>query len=123
MKCKYFLWKSFRWQSFVIFILLTFFQIDMEEIERAYKAMYGVSLIEAIESECGGDYKKMLIALVKMQDWAASHDNLLTKPACLNLTLDYVWVFFLNKYFKLSVLFYFYVFYIPILFIILHLIF
>uniref|UniRef100_A0A2C9LVV5 Annexin n=1 Tax=Biomphalaria glabrata TaxID=6526 RepID=A0A2C9LVV5_BIOGL len=52
----------------LIRIIVNRCEIDMEEIERAYKAMYGVSLIEAIESECGGDYKKMLIALVKMQD-------------------------------------------------------
>lgn len=40
----------------------------MEEIEIAYQEMYGTSIIETIESECGGDYKKILIALVKMQE-------------------------------------------------------
>lgn len=40
----------------------------MEEIEHAYKAKYGKKLIEEIESECGGDYKKMLIACIKLDD-------------------------------------------------------
>jgi hypothetical protein len=38
----------------------------MEEIESAYKSKYKKSVIQEIESECGGDYKKMLIALVKL---------------------------------------------------------
>lgn len=52
----------------LIRIIVSRAEIDMEEIEHAYKAKYGTSLISAIESECGGDYKKILIALVKLQD-------------------------------------------------------
>ncbi|KAH9496838.1 Annexin A4 [Bulinus truncatus] len=54
--------------SHLIRIIVNRCEIDMEEIESAYKAKYGKSLIEEIEGECSGDYKKMLIALVKMQD-------------------------------------------------------
>ncbi|CAG5114608.1 unnamed protein product, partial [Candidula unifasciata] len=49
-------------------IIVTRSEIDMEEIEHAYKSKYGKKLIEEIEQECGGDYKKMLIACIKLDD-------------------------------------------------------
>ena len=39
-------------------------QIDMEEIKAAYEEMYEVPLVEAVESECSGDYKKLLLAIL-----------------------------------------------------------
>lgn len=54
--------------SDLIRIIVSRSEIDMEEIEAAYQAKYETSVIEAIEADCGGDYKKMLIALVTMQE-------------------------------------------------------
>lgn len=42
-----------------------FLQVDMRWIKKAYEKMYEKTLYEAIEGECGGDYKRMLLALVK----------------------------------------------------------
>uniref|UniRef100_A0A0B7AZ07 Annexin n=1 Tax=Arion vulgaris TaxID=1028688 RepID=A0A0B7AZ07_9EUPU len=52
----------------LIRIIITRSEIDMEEINEAYIAKYGISVSEEIENECGGDYKKILIACVKLQD-------------------------------------------------------
>uniref|UniRef100_A0A0B6YTW9 Annexin n=1 Tax=Arion vulgaris TaxID=1028688 RepID=A0A0B6YTW9_9EUPU len=54
--------------SHLIRIIVTRSEIDMEEIEHAYKAKYGKSLADEIESECGGDYKRMLLACIKLDD-------------------------------------------------------
>ncbi|RUS88556.1 hypothetical protein EGW08_003656 [Elysia chlorotica] len=54
--------------SHLIRIIVTRSEIDMEEIDEAYREKYGQSLEEVIESECSGDYKKILIAVVRMQD-------------------------------------------------------
>ncbi len=40
------------------------FQIDMGDIKEKYQERYEVSLKEAVESDCGGDYKNMLLALL-----------------------------------------------------------
>lgn len=39
-------------------------EIDMVEIKDQYRALYGKSLGAAIKSECSGDYKRLLLALV-----------------------------------------------------------
>ncbi|GFO18902.1 Annexin [Plakobranchus ocellatus] len=52
----------------LIRIIITRSEIDMEEIDAAYREKYEQSLEEVIESECGGDYKKILIAVVRMQE-------------------------------------------------------
>jgi len=52
----------------LIRIIVTRSEIDMEEIEQAYQARYEASVSDTIESECGGDYKRMLLALVTLQD-------------------------------------------------------
>lgn len=54
--------------SDLIRIIVSRSEIDMEEIAEAYQSKYETSLVEAIESECGGDYKNMLLAIVKMQE-------------------------------------------------------
>ncbi|KAK3782511.1 hypothetical protein RRG08_061741 [Elysia crispata] len=54
--------------SHLIRIIVSRSEIDMEEIDAAYRQQYEQSLEEVIESECSGDYKKILIAVVRMQD-------------------------------------------------------
>ncbi|XP_005096370.1 annexin A13 [Aplysia californica] len=54
--------------SHLIRIIVTRSEIDMEEIEEAYRAKYETSVLETIDSECSGDYKKMLVALVTLQE-------------------------------------------------------
>lgn len=44
------------------------FQIDMDEIAHAYKSKYGKKLSDELKSECGGDYLKMLLAIVTPQE-------------------------------------------------------
>lgn len=39
-------------------------QIDLENIKAKYSELYGRELQEAIDRECSGDYKKMLISLL-----------------------------------------------------------
>ena len=41
------------------------FQIDLADIKDEFVNMYEKPLEEWIESECGGDYKRMLLALVQ----------------------------------------------------------
>lgn len=43
---------------------LVYFQIDMEEIKQAFEEMYEKPLTEAVESECSGDYKRLLLAIL-----------------------------------------------------------
>ena len=38
-------------------------QIDLEDVKDAYQEMYETPLVEAIESECSGDYKRLLLAI------------------------------------------------------------
>jgi annexin A7/11 len=52
----------------LIRIIVSRSEIDMEEIDEAYRAKYGISVIEEIENECSGDYKKILIACVRLQE-------------------------------------------------------
>ncbi|XP_046581211.1 annexin B9-like [Haliotis rubra] len=42
-------------------------EVDLEEVKEAYQNMYETSLSEAVASECGGDYKKMLVNLIDPQ--------------------------------------------------------
>jgi len=54
--------------SHLIRIIVTRSEVDMEEIDQIYTTNYETSLAETIESECSGDYKRMLLALVTMQE-------------------------------------------------------
>ena len=38
-------------------------QIDLETIKDMYLEKYDVSLKDAIKSECGGDFKRLLLAI------------------------------------------------------------
>ena len=40
----------------------------MQEIEEKYQEKYETSVLQTIEDECSGDYKKMLIQLVTLQE-------------------------------------------------------
>ena len=46
-------------------ILVTRDEIDLKEINKVYVTKYNKTLIEQIKDECSGDYKNLLIALVK----------------------------------------------------------
>jgi len=48
----------------LIRIIVSRSEIDMEEIAAAYEAMYEQELTGVIDGECGGHYKKLLIALI-----------------------------------------------------------
>ncbi|XP_019645183.1 PREDICTED: annexin A7-like isoform X2 [Branchiostoma belcheri] len=48
----------------LIRIVVTRSEIDMEYIKKKYEEMYEKPLADAIADDCGGDYKKCLIALV-----------------------------------------------------------
>jgi len=52
----------------LIRIIVTRSEVDMSEIEEIYKNKYETTLAETIESECGGDYKKMLLKLIEISD-------------------------------------------------------
>jgi len=52
----------------LIRIIVSRSEIDMGDIDEQYVEKYGKSVAEEIESECGGDYKRMLLALVTMQE-------------------------------------------------------
>jgi len=54
--------------SDLIRIIVSRSEIDMEEIKEAFMAKYESSVEETIESECGGDYKRMLLAVVRLQE-------------------------------------------------------
>jgi hypothetical protein len=45
-------------------LYLYFFQLDLAEIKVKYKDLCGKTVSQSIESECSGDYKKMLLAIV-----------------------------------------------------------
>ena len=51
--------------SLLIRILVTRDEIDLKEINAYYKENYGMDLKQQVEDECGGDYKKLLVALIK----------------------------------------------------------
>ncbi|ESO88111.1 hypothetical protein LOTGIDRAFT_219490 [Lottia gigantea] len=48
----------------LIRIVVSRSEVDLQEIKEAYQAKYETSLNDAIASECGGDYKNMLQAIV-----------------------------------------------------------
>ncbi|XP_076462295.1 annexin B9-like [Babylonia areolata] len=50
--------------SDLIRIIVSRSEIDMEEIEEAYESAYEKTLVEAVESECSGDYKRLLKAIL-----------------------------------------------------------
>lgn len=54
--------------SDLIRLIVSRSEIDMEEIADAYQAKFETSLCEAIENDCGGDYKNMLLAIATMQE-------------------------------------------------------
>ena len=41
------------------------FQIDLGDIKAKYKQLYKKTLEDDIDSECSGDFKKLLLALLK----------------------------------------------------------
>lgn len=44
--------------------LISFIQIDLDEIENVFKARYSESLDDFIKDDCSGDYRRMLRALL-----------------------------------------------------------
>lgn len=50
--------------SALIRIIVTRSEIDMEDIKKEYQGLYGKPLKEALEGECGGDYKRLLLAII-----------------------------------------------------------
>ena len=40
------------------------FQVDLEDIKIRYKSLYKQPLEQDIKSECSGDYKKILLAIM-----------------------------------------------------------
>ena len=42
-----------------------YFQIDLGAIKAAYNVKYGKPLVEAITSECGGDFRNVLMAIAQ----------------------------------------------------------
>ncbi|KAK7100208.1 annexin B9-like [Littorina saxatilis] len=50
--------------SDLIRVIVSRSEIDMEEIKQAYEEMYEKPLTEAVESECSGDYKRLLLAIL-----------------------------------------------------------
>lgn len=40
-------------------------QDDLEEIKEEYQNLYETSLAEAVADECSGDYKRMLLSIIK----------------------------------------------------------
>ena len=57
-------WKIMNWVGTDQWESYMSFQIDMGDIKEKYQERYEVSLKEAVESDCGGDYKNMLLALL-----------------------------------------------------------
>ncbi|XP_046581199.1 annexin B9-like [Haliotis rubra] len=51
----------------LIRVIVSRSEVDLEEVKEAYQDMYETSLSEAVASECGGDYKKMLVNLIDPQ--------------------------------------------------------
>lgn len=45
--------------------MILFHQIDLGDIKRAYEDKYDKSLASAVESEVGGDFKRLLLGLIK----------------------------------------------------------
>jgi len=54
--------------SDLIRIIVTRSEIDMKDIMEAYEEMYGKTLPDALESECSGDYKRLLLSIVNPYD-------------------------------------------------------
>ena len=46
------------------FISNWMFQVDLEDIKIRYKSLYKQPLEQDIKSECSGDYKKILLAII-----------------------------------------------------------
>lgn len=51
----------------LIRIIVSRSEVDLQEVKEAYQRMYETSLSEAVESECGGDYKLMLLNIINPQ--------------------------------------------------------
>ena len=51
--------------NLLIRVLVTRDEIDLKEINQVYKQKYNMTLREQIEDECSGEYKKLLVAMVK----------------------------------------------------------
>ena len=49
----------------LIRILVTRDEIDLADINKVYIAKYHKTLVEQVKDECSGDYKKLLVALIK----------------------------------------------------------
>ncbi len=49
----------------LICVLFWPLQVDMEDIKQSYQAAYGKPLEKAIEGDTSGDYRRMLMAMVR----------------------------------------------------------
>ena len=50
--------------ALLIRVLVSRDEIDMNEIKQFYKQLYKKDMIEAIKSDCSGDYETLLVCLV-----------------------------------------------------------
>ena len=50
-------------------VFVCVFQVDLADIKDRYKQLYSRGLEESIESETSGDYKRLLLALVRSDKW------------------------------------------------------
>uniref|UniRef100_A0A183BQW8 Thioredoxin domain-containing protein n=1 Tax=Globodera pallida TaxID=36090 RepID=A0A183BQW8_GLOPA len=89
-RAKYFaelIYNSLRGQSTrdtdLIRLIVTRSEIDLADIRRAYQEMYGKSLVDSIEDECSGDYKRGLVAIVKGNYQAATRFSTSRAPTRL----------------------------------------
>ncbi|MFH4984045.1 hypothetical protein AB6A40_010754 [Gnathostoma spinigerum] len=49
----------------LIRIIVSRSEVDLKSIKHEYESLYETPLVDAIKSECSGDYRKALVAIVE----------------------------------------------------------